>query len=303
MSNLSNFRSICDSRDDSSTKDTTMNDEARRALSTIAKWWAAFITIVRAKWPVFVSFARAKFRDAPPPIQLAVGTVATIAAGVMLWFVAAAVFGGRVGDLNTLADGARLEVESTAQSGGRSDNVVRSPFKCTADDFEAAAIGWRMPFKPNRRSDAEAMCRVSKFASTAHTIGRHMWLCRRNGDVRAVMFKWGRASDHAGIRDAEQEDVDSFRRIADQLFSETSAAELMRWFIVSGPLLDQFQATTDLVAQTHPTVPTDMVCQKDGVRVAYRRIVANETLVIHVVNFEIDRKNPEWPTDGPYGDD
>jgi len=181
----------------------------------------------------------------------------------------------------------------THQSGSsQAMEGLRSPFKCTADGFEAAAIGWGMPFKPNRRSDAEAMCRVSKFAATARTIGRHMWLCRRNGEVRAVMLKWGRASRNSGSRDAEQEDVDSFRGIADQLFSEKSAAEVMRWFIVSGPLLDQFQVTTDLVADTHPTVPTDMMCQKDGVRIFYRRIVMNETLVVHVVNFEIGSQEP-----------
>ncbi len=185
---------------------------------------------------------------------------------------------------------------------------LRSPFKCTADDFEAAAIGWGMPFKPNRRSDAEAMCRVSKMSSTELSAAKHMWLCRRNGEVRAVKFSWHTQRANSGNRQMEQEAINSFRSIVDELFVEKSAAELMRWFILCGPLLDQFQATTDLVADTHPTVPTDMMCQKDGVRISYRRIVFGEgfvqggALVNHVVNFEIDRSSPEWP-EAPYGKD
>ena len=64
-----------------------MEDEPERELPSIAKLWAAFISMVRTKWPVFMTFARTKFREAPPPMQFAVGVVGTMAACATLWLV------------------------------------------------------------------------------------------------------------------------------------------------------------------------------------------------------------------------
>lgn len=180
--------------------------------------------------------------------------------------------------------------------------VAASPFRCTADRFEAAAASWGMPFKPNRRNDARPLCRVSKSAATDYALGRDIWLCRQSGKVRGVQYKWGRLRRYTGLREADQDDINLFREIAGELFTEESAIELMRWFIVSGPLLDQFQATTDLVRDTHPSGRADMACVKDGVRVMYRKLAMSDVTVIHVVSFEIDRVMPDWPP-GPYGAD
>ncbi|MDB5346478.1 MAG: hypothetical protein JWP89_4855 [Schlesneria sp.] len=177
--------------------------------------------------------------------------------------------------------------------------VAKSPFRCTANEFEAAMTELGMPFKGDGNRDAKLLFRGSRMRKVAGGF-EHLWLSRENGAIRSVVYWRGADLVVPEPESASQGALECFRSIAKLLMKEEDAHPTIGWFILARDSATTFElkrrAIIDELKDRSFVGETDLVYRGAGLKISHRRVATPENgLVMHVVNFDIDRQSPDWP--------